>query len=174
MKLKYDEIMSEQAELEKMRKISSNLRRLKKIAIDLECQQIEFAVKLINERLVSFLSDIFADPITVKIMLYERLKSSKRIVPKVNIKVNLKNVEYSKMSSLSWGEKDRISFALIMALSTINPSPVIMFDETFASLDKERIETCLLALKTAARMGKTIILTGHEQNGTYCDKIIKL
>jgi ABC-type hemin transport system ATPase subunit len=107
-------------------------------------------------------------------MLYEQLKSKKRIVPKVNLKVTLKNVEYSKLKSLSWGEKDRISFALIMALSTINPSPVIMFDETFASLNKERIEICLTALKFAARSGKVVIITGHEQNGSYCDKIIKL
>jgi ABC-type polar amino acid transport system ATPase subunit len=49
-----------------------------------------------------------------------------------------------------------------------------MFDETFASLNRERVETCLLALKVAARMGKTVIITGHEQTGSYCDKIIKL
>ena len=88
------------------------------------------------------------------------------------MKVLLKGSEYDNLNFLSGGEKDRISIALTLTLSTLLNTPIIMFDESMSSLDEEMRERCLELIKKYAG-DKILINICHSTIEGYYDNIIR-
>jgi DNA repair exonuclease SbcCD ATPase subunit len=148
------------------------LRRLRELAVNIECKQLEDTVNVINVTMERILERIFDSPIVAKLQLYKQLKSNKRIKPTVNLSISYKGVEYTSINDLSGGEKDRASFALILALSAVSQSPILMLDEVMASLDQALRSDCLDALRECLDVNKTIICVNHEDTEGNYDKIV--
>ncbi len=164
-----------QNELTKKRNIIINnqheiiaLNNLRQNAIDLECEQLQSTVNTINSTMNSILDQIFDSPILVKLQLYKTIKSNKRIKAYVNLLISYKGIEYDNINSLSGGESDRISIALIVAMNKTSTSPFLLLDESMDSIHEDARVLTLDAIKSSLSNCKFIIYIGHEDTmGNY-------
>lgn len=160
------------SELLKLQENNISLERLKKNAIDVECQLLQETVDSINLAMEETLSLFFKEPITVTLQLYKTIKSKKLIKPGVNITIKYKGSSYDSVNQLSGGEGDRLSIALIMALNSISTSPFLLLDECMASFEHNIKESCLKMLKRCHN--KTIICIDHGGSDGFYDHTISL
>jgi chromosome segregation ATPase len=150
----------------------TTLQKLKQIAIDIECRQLEDTVNTINSAMAESLLSFFNEPISVTLKLYKTLKTKKCLKPGVNLSIKYKGTEYDAITQLSGGEGDRISLALIMALNSINSSPFLLLDECMTSFDSHLKEECIKTLKTLTN--KIIICVDHGDIDGFYDKVIPI
>lgn len=151
-----------------------DLYSLKQVAFDLECNHLQMTVDSINESMNDILQDIFEKPIKVILQLYKKNKTNDRIKANVNLNIQYDGNEYDTLDKLSGGEKDRISFALTLALSRINGSPILLLDETLRSLNESYRTLCIDTMKKFLSLHKTILCINHEDvEGNY-DNVITL
>jgi len=177
----YDQMSTKQSKINNMftllmdkNKSLSDLYALKQTAFDLECVQLQNIVDIINDTMNDILTDIFEKPIKVLLNLYKKNKSNDRIKPNVNLTIQYDGNEYDNLKNLSGGEKDRISFALTLALCKINSSNLLLLDEVFKSLNDEFRTLCIDSMRKNLNGGKTILCISHEDiEGNY-DNVISL
>lgn len=152
----------------------ADLYSLKQKTLDLECTYLQSTVDSINESINEVLQDIFDRPIRVIISLYKKNKTNEKVKPSVNLSMIYDGNEYDNFSQLSGGEKDRISFALTLAISRINGSPLLLLDEVLRSLNEEYRTLCIEVLRNFFGYSKTIITINHEDvEGNY-DNVITM
>ena len=165
---KYEE---KRKELVKQHQDVETLNRLKLKAINIECKQLEDTVNTINKVLETTLPIFFFDPISLKLLLYKKVKSG--IKPGLNLEICYKGNRYDSINSLSGGEGDRISLALLLALNSVSNSPLIMLDECVSSLDVDLKESCIEAIKSIPN--QTVIVVDHDDSleGFY-DNVLKV
>jgi ABC-type lipoprotein export system ATPase subunit len=87
----------------------------------------------------------------------------------VDIGITIGDHSHSSWKSLSGGEKSRISFALILAISRVKKSPLLMFDETFSNLDTEKQDIILSQLATVT---STTLIISHTINESHVDNVL--
>lgn len=137
------------------------LTRLKLKAIEVECKQLEDTVNNINLVLETTLPIFFTEPISLKLLLYKKIKSKKdQTKPGLNLEICYKGCVYDSINNLSGGEGDRISLALLLALNSVSNSPILLLDECAASLDSDLKENCITAIKSIPN--KTVICVDHD------------
>ena len=152
----------------------ASLYNLKQSAFDIECTQLQITVDSINESLNDILQDIFEKPIKVLLQLYKKNKTNDKVKANVNLYVQYDGNEYDSINKLSGGEKDRISFALTLALNRINGSPFLLLDETLRSLNDSYRTLCIETMREFLGGLKTILCINHEDiEGNY-DSVICL
>jgi DNA repair exonuclease SbcCD ATPase subunit len=149
------------------------LNRIKLKAIEIECKQLEDTVNNINTVLETTLPIFFPEPISLNLCLYKKIKTGNKIKPGLNLEISYKGMKYDNINSLSGGEGDRISLALLLALNSVSNSPIILLDECVSSLDGNLKENCITAIKSIP--DKTIICVDHDDSleGFY-DSIIEV
>jgi len=149
------------------------LNNLKLKSVDVECKQLEDTINNINTVLETTLPIFFDDPITLKLLLYKKVKKNDSLKPGLNLEISQKGFTCYKIDSLSGGEGDRISLALMLALNFVSNSPLILFDECVSSLDGDLKEKCIEAIKLIAN--KTVICIDHDDGleGFY-DSVINI
>jgi energy-coupling factor transporter ATP-binding protein EcfA2 len=151
-----------------------NLSKLRQKAIDVECIQQQNTVDSINYALQDILESIFEHPIVVELRLYKQLKTRKEQKQQVNLHIQYKGAEYDSISSLSGGEGDRLSLAMIIALNRISTSPFLLIDESMSSLNEDLREKCLDSLRESIPHTKTVICVNHEDVEGRYDRVIYL
>lgn len=119
----------------------ADLGRLKQLMIDAEYASYEKVSEAINTDLATIVKPMFKETIDVKISMFKSLKTKDRIKPVVNLLVffNEREMDIKQMSE---GQKERISLALALTMSSMNHSPMMLLDETFGTLseaDRERV-----------------------------------
>ena len=90
--------------------------------------------------------------------------------PGIDIKVCYKGEEV-ELSSLSGGEYDRVSLAIMLSFNHICKSDMILLDESIASLDSELTNDILEKLKETLT-NKRIIVVAHQLSTGIFDQII--
>jgi len=145
---------------------------IKKIIEEESSVTLENLITSFNDMLNEIVAEIFED-IYIELSMFKKLKGKKETKTQFNMKVMLKGNEYDNLNFLSGGEKDRISIALILTLSTLLNNPIIMFDESMSSLDEEMRERCLDLIKKYAS-DKILINICHSTIEGYYDNIIRL
>ena len=152
----------------------SELHSFKQVAFDLECNQLQLTVDSINEAVNNILEDIFDKPIKVYLKLYNKNKTNDKIKSNVNLQIQYDGNEYDGINHLSGGEKDRISFALTLALSRVNGSPFLLLDEVMRSLNDSYRTLCVDAMRKFLDGNKTVLCINHEDvEGNY-DNVVSL
>lgn len=139
----------------------NTLNMLRLLINEISTSSLEDTVKAINASTNSILKEIFEDPITIVISTHKQLKTRDKIKLEVNIKVYYKDGSYDGISKLSFGESDRISLALTIAISKLSTSPILLLDETMAYLNDNLIEKCIEMIKLHLP-NKTILNIDHE------------
>lgn len=150
-----------------------DLQKLRQTAVDVECTQLQATVDAINQAMTEVLNTVFDSPITVTLKLYKQLKTNKRIKPTVNLAIYYRGAEYDSINSLSGGEGDRVSFALILALNRVSTSPVLLLDESMSSLNSNLRENCLTSLRESVCDTKTIMCVNHEDVEGHYDEVVR-
>lgn len=168
-----DELETKRNCLIEIQKDMTTLNRLKLKAIEIECKQLEDTVNNINSVLETTLPIFFPDPISLKLLLYKKIKTGDKIKPGLNLEISYRGMKYENINSLSGGEGDRISLALLLALNSVSNSPIILLDECVSSLDGNLKENCIEAIKSIPN--KTVICIDHDDSleGFY-DSIIDI
>jgi DNA repair exonuclease SbcCD ATPase subunit len=115
----------------------------------------------INSHAQEYLECFFPEePIVATLESFSQAKTSKKIKPSINISINHRGEEIP-YSCLSGGEKIRIVTAFNLALSELEPSPIILLDEVTANLDVELTENILECVKKNTH-GKIVIVIAHQ------------
>jgi DNA repair exonuclease SbcCD ATPase subunit len=171
-----DELTKKQEEVLALHQRNTAIQKLRGIAIEVECHTLQQTVDSINATLADLVSLLFDEPITVTLNTFKTLKNN-RSKPNVNLSITYRGGEYDSLNQLSGGEGDRISFALTIALSKLNPCPLLLLDESMASLDANLKEICLHVLENNRQGGggeKTIFCINHEGTEGDYEEVITL
>ena len=124
----------------------------------------------INDYLEKFFPN---DSMIVDIVPFtEKAKNSDKheIKPKIDIRVCYKGEEI-ELNSLSGGEYDRVSLAIMLSFNHICKSDLILLDESIASLDADLTNDILEKLKENLN-NKRIIVVAHQLNTGIFDQIV--
>jgi len=148
------------------------MEKLKTKAILAQNKMLEDTVNLINVTLRDIGNQLFPSPISIKIELFKRTKTTNQLRSQVNFTINYKGNEYTSLDALSGGEADRVSLAVTIALNRISASPFLMLDECMASLDQDIREQCLESLRLL--IGKIVLLVNHDGVEGNFDSVTKV
>lgn len=123
-----------------------------------------------NPFLIEELSAI--DNVTIPLML-NKSKHNKRIAKATEsiVDVGLSEIINQKVSTMSGGEKQRVS----IARAIVNEPEVILADEPTGSLDSVNAENILKILLNINKTGKTVIIVTHDIDiAKRCSRIITI
>ena len=175
---KYYSYLSDKKELDELLEKENTLSlkltdavALKNICKRKETEILEGTVSSINVFLEELASEVF-EKITVELRLQKTLKTTKQVKDSVNFYISKDGVPYNSFRELSGGEKGRLSFILYIVLANLNPFPLLLIDECFASLDAETKEKCISVLKKCSN--KTIVCINHDGTEGFFDRTISL
>jgi len=133
-------------------------------------------IDTINYYINDYLEKFFPnDSIIVDIVPFKEKgkndKSDKNDVkPGIDIKICYKGEEV-ELSSLSGGEHDRVSLAIMLAFNNICKSSMILLDESISSLDSDLTNDILEKLKENLS-DKRIIMVAHQISTGLFDQVV--
>jgi DNA repair exonuclease SbcCD ATPase subunit len=143
------------------------LRELRKVLVDAECTLLNSTIAVANTILEDVCTMLFDSPITVRLSLSKTTKTTKTTKSGVFLSVNYQGIDYEGVQGLSGGETDRVSLALMLALTSMNRFPFLLLDEPFSALDDTSRGRCISAIRQYANKG--VLCINHEDNEAYYD-----
>lgn len=146
--------------------------RLLKILLVCECQGLEDTVNCLNASMMQSLQELFEQEMSVSLELFKTNKTTGDNKPTVNFVINYANGSYDNINQLSGGEGDRVSLAVTMAFNKLSNFPLLILDETLASLDQELKNEVISAL--AANSDHGVLIVMHEGIEGVFDHIVEL
>jgi DNA repair exonuclease SbcCD ATPase subunit len=173
---KIAEIMSEIEERDAQMDIlidkHKELTAIMEVAKRVEHETLTSVVEGINENLAIIGEKLFDTPINIRLRLDRELKTREGTKADVNISITYQGAEY-KLNQLSGGEQDRVSLALLLALSQLSSVGFLLLDEATAYLDQEYRERVIDVLRTYSS-DKCVLSIEHEAVSGLYDKEIVL
>jgi len=155
---------AEEAKLVAVNRCNSELAtliKLKDLAIKAESQVLLETVQNINRLMDGELKGLFDQEIKVTLDTVKQLKTKDAKKFQLNCNINYKGFNYDDISSLSGGEGDRVSLAMVSALNRISGSHFLILDETIGSMDSELKLDVLDALRALGNT-RLILIVNHE------------
>ena len=144
---------------------------LKEKILEAESIAILNVIETINSHSQIYLDHFFPDnPILVKLQSFKETKKDNK--PQIIILIDYKGME-TDLSSLSGGELSRVILAFTLALSEIFNSPILLLDESTASLDQDSTTIVFDAIKENFK-NKLVLIVAHQVVLGIFDKIIKI
>lgn len=159
--------------IQKYQKKKNNLERLRSISIKARNNVLQKFVDTFNTIINEILSELFLDPILAKISLEKQNKSNDKIRSVINFSIKYKGCEFDSVNTLSGGERDRLSLALMIATSLLCGSKLILLDECLASLNEELRLVCIQTTNKYLP-GKTVINVCHSVTQGFHDAVVTL
>lgn len=142
-----------------LRKKTEALLLLKDKVLETQSISISNLIDNINTHAQIFLDKFFTDnPISVKIVAFKEGKSGDK--PCINLEIEYRGIDHD-LSMLSGGEMSRVTLAFTLALSEIHNAPLIMLDESTASLDQECVGDVIEGIHDTFRE-KLVLLIAHQ------------
>lgn len=147
------------------------LTTIMEVAKRVEHEALTSVVEGINENLAIIGEKLFDTPISIRLRLDRELKTREGTKADVNISITYQGAEY-KLNQLSGGEQDRVSLALLLALSQLSSVGFLLLDEATAYLDQEYRERVIDVLRTYSS-DKYVLSIEHEAvSGLYDNEIV--
>ena len=166
-----DRLDKEKVEEATLRKKTEALLLLRDKVLETQSISISNLIDNINTHAQIFLDKFFTDnPISVKIVAFKEGKTGDK--PCVNLEIDYRGIDHD-MSMLSGGEMSRVTLAFTLALAEIHNSPLIMLDESTASLDQECVIDVIEGIHETFR-DKLVLLIAHQVVKGVFDKTIEL
>lgn len=144
---------------------------LKEKILEAESIAILNIIETINNHSQIYLDYFFPDnPIIVKLQSFKETKKDNK--PQIIILIDYKGSE-TDLASLSGGELSRVVLAFTLALSEIFNSPILLLDESTASLDQDSTTIVFDAIKENFK-NKLVLIVAHQVVLGIFDNIIKI
>jgi DNA repair exonuclease SbcCD ATPase subunit len=159
--------------LDDMQKKLAAYYTIKKIAVETEYAIIENVIESINVAIESIAQYIFNEPISIIFKSHKLVATTKQSKPEINLSIIHRGKEYNNISKLSHGYADRVSLAVMLALSKINSCPFIIFDETLAHVTPDLKEACVKTIRYELSH-KTVMIVQHQGTEGYYDQVIHI
>ena len=139
--------------------------------LEAESIAIRNVIENINTHVQYFLDKFFQDePITIKLCAYKETKKVKK--PQVNLEIDYKGMQCD-INMLSGGERSRVILAFTLALGEMFNIPLLMLDESTASLDQDLTTIVFDGIRENFDK-KLVIVIAHQIITGVFDKIINL
>jgi ABC-2 type transport system ATP-binding protein len=86
--------------------------------------------------------------------------------------LRLREVERSRIATLSKGERKRV----LLALGLLTPQPLLLLDEPFDGLDLRQTREVMALLKNESDSGRTLLVSIHQLTDAarVCDRLVLL
>jgi len=145
---------------------------LKDKILEAESLAILNVINSINIHAQEYLDIFFpVDPIVVRLLPFKTTKK-KTTKPQVNLEIDYKGME-ADINMLSGGELARVVLAYTLALAEIFNSPMIMLDESTASLDQDMTSIVMEGIRKNFGNKLTVIIAHQVISGDF-DRQISL
>lgn len=149
---------------------------LKNKILEAESIAIKNIVETINEGARIYLECFFPDdPIAVNLLAFKTSKKAKEASkPQINIQIEYKSME-ADLSMLSGGELSRVILAYTLALGDIFNTPLLLLDESTASLDQEMSNVVFDGLREHfLQRNKIVLIVAHQVVTGVFDRVTVL
>lgn len=171
--LKDHEIITKQRnEVIAINKDLSDLQTLKQYAIETECHILQQTVDSINNSIQGVCSTLFDRDINISLSLFKTLKTTKNVKPVANFAISYQGGLFDNINQMSGGEGDRASLALTLALNRLSACPLLMLDESLASLDLTMKEAAIKTIRE--NTNNTVLIIMHDGIEGIFQNIINL
>ena len=172
---KYKELENKVCEYNKDEKISrdkfTSAQTLLSKILEAESIAIRNVIENINTHVQYFLDKFFQEePITIKLSAYKETKKAKK--PQVNLEIDYKGMQCD-INMLSGGERSRVILAFTLALGEMFNIPLLMLDESTASLDQDLTTVVFDGIRENFEK-KLVIIIAHQIITGVFDRIINL
>lgn len=128
-------------------------------------------IDTINTHVQMYLDVFFPDdPITICLQTFKETKKNTK--PSINLAIEYKGME-CELNMLSGGELSRVILAYTLALGEIFNTPLLMLDESTASLDQTMTSCVFNGIKEHFN-GKLVLIIAHQIVEGSFDRVIKL
>lgn len=145
---------------------------LKDKILEAESLAILNVINSINVHAQEYLDIFFpVDPIVVRLLPFKTTKKNTS-KPQVNLEIDYKGIE-ADINMLSGGELARVVLAYTLALAEIFNSPMIMLDESTASLDQDMTSIVMDGIRKNFS-NKLIVIIAHQVISGDFDRQISL
>lgn len=143
----------------------------KENVLEAESIAIQNIIESINNHAQVYLDYFFSEnPMIVKLLSFKETKKNSK--PQINLEIDYKGME-ADLTTLSGGETSRLVLAFTLALSEMFNTPMLLLDESTASLNQELTSVVFDAIKENFK-SKTVIVVAHQVVEGVFDKILKL
>lgn len=165
--IRYSELSNDYIKINK-------LKTLKQKAVESEYQTLEETSDTINAILSEICAYLFTDHIEIEVNMFKNNKSNNLQKAMINFGINYQGGKYDSVNQLSGGEGDRASLALTLSLNKILCSPILMFDESLASLDNNMKEIAIKSIRHNINDDTIVIVIMHDGIEGIYDEIIDI
>lgn len=148
----------------------ADLQVLRQHAVDTECRILQQVVDSINASIDGVCSTLFDRDISITLSLYKTLKTTKNVKPVVNFSIAYQGGTFDNINQMSGGEGDRSSLALTLALNRLSSCPLLMLDESLASLDLNMKDAAIRTIRENTT--NTVLIVMHDGIEGIYDHII--
>lgn len=150
-----------------------SMEKIKALAIQARSQTLQQFVNNLNISVNKILTELFEDEIQVKLQLEKQNKSNAKVRSVVNFFIEYRGYQFDSPMSLSGGERDRLSLALMIALASVCGSKIVLLDECLSSLNEELRLVCIQTLNKYLP-GKTVINVCHSVTQGFHDETVNI
>ena len=155
-----DKLIAERQEVIDLYEETSDIKKLRQYAVETECRILQQVVDSINTSIEGVCSTLFDKDIRIILNLFKTVKSSKSQKPEANFSISYKGGTFNDITHLSGGEGDRASLALTLALNRLSGCPILMLDESLASLDINMKDAAIRTIRE--NTNNTVLIIMHD------------
>ena len=175
-KKKYDMYVNKVCELETKEKDDTDkynaVLMLKEKILESEMIAIMNTIESINSHAQIYLDAFFPnDPISVILKCFKENKKNDK--PQINMDIFYKEDGECDLNTLSGGELARVVLAFTLALSDMFNTPMLLLDESTASLDEETTTIVFEAIQENMK-DKPVIVIGHQLVKGVFDSVLEM
>jgi ABC-type dipeptide/oligopeptide/nickel transport system ATPase subunit len=161
--------LEEECEISRQKHAASTI--LKEKILEAESIALLNIIDTINTHVQLYLDVFFPeDPITVCLQTFKETKKNTK--PSINLAIEYKGMECD-LNMLSGGELSRVILAYTLALGEIFNTPLLMLDESTASLDQHMTSCVFNGIKEHFNRKLVVIIAHQIVEGSF-DRVINL
>lgn len=172
----YKKLLESLDERKNMRREKNNqlegAQTLERLTKDAEVVMLQNTINSINTFAKVYLDQMFEDVICVELRNIKTVKSTMASKMQLNTFISYKGNEYTNVSELSGGEKQRVELAFLLAVNDMLNSGILLLDECLNNLDTEINSSVLKHLKEISKESKLVLVVSHEAVQGNFDSII--
>lgn len=171
-KLQYDKLKGMYDQLNELYASKYYIEYILTCISQTEYTMINETVDLFNRTLEDVVSNLFDEPLTLRIELLKTNKQNKSKA-QIHLQITYKGMDITNVNQLSGGEGTRVSIALLIAFHVIHPTPFILIDESLSNINHQLREQCCNVIKKYCHVPCVMILHETSSEGLF-DNIVEL